>query len=155
MTSPSEDARLMAAALRLGRRGLGRTWPNPAVGCLVVRDGADGPQIVGRGWTRPGGRPHAETVALAEAGEAARGATLFVTLEPCAHDGETPSCAGAIVNAGVGRVVSAIRDPDPRTAGNGIARLEEAGIAVTEGVLEEEARVAHIGHITRATKGRP
>jgi diaminohydroxyphosphoribosylaminopyrimidine deaminase/5-amino-6-(5-phosphoribosylamino)uracil reductase len=145
----------MAAALRLSRRGLGRTWPNPAVGCLVVREGADRPEIVGRGWTKPGGRPHAEAVAMEEAGSAARGATLYVTLEPCAHAGKTPPCAGAIVEAGVGRVVSALEDPDPRVAGKGHALIRAAGIALTEGVLEEEARAANIGHVTRVTQGRP
>ena len=155
MTSPAEDARLMAAALRLGRRGLGRTRPNPAVGCLIVRAGAEGPEIVGRGWTRPGGRPHAEAEALKEAGAAARGATLYVTLEPCAHDGKKPPCAEAIVAAGLARVVSALEDPDPRTAGKGHARLGAAGIAVTEGVLEAEGREAHIGHVLRVTEGRP
>lgn len=155
MTSPAEDARLMAAALRLGRRGLGRTWPNPAVGCLIVEEGEDGPKIVGRGWTRSGGRPHAETEALRQAGEAARGATLYVTLEPCAHAGETPPCAEAIVEAGIARVVSALEDPDPRTAGKGHARLREAGVTLTEGVFEAEAREAHIGHVLRFTEGRP
>lgn len=155
MTSATEDARLMAAALRLGRHGLGRTWPNPAVGCLVVRQGAGGVAIVGRGWTRPGGRPHAETEALKEAGPAAGGATLYVTLEPCAHDGKTAPCAEAVIAAGVARVVSALQDPDPRTAGKGHARLAAAEIALVHGVLEDRARAANIGHILRLTEGRP
>jgi diaminohydroxyphosphoribosylaminopyrimidine deaminase/5-amino-6-(5-phosphoribosylamino)uracil reductase len=146
----------MAAALRLGRRNLGATSPNPAVGAIIVRSGDDGgAHVVGRGWTAPGGRPHAETMALAEAGEAARGATVYVTLEPCAHHGGTPPCAEALVAAGVGRVVSAITDPDPRVAGRGHAVLEAAGIAVTTGVMERQARLAHAGHISRVTKGRP
>src|SRR6187402_3092086 len=112
MTTGSDDERFMALALALGRRGLGRTWPNPAVGAVVVRDDGAGPVIVGRGWTQPGGRPHAEVEALARAGEAARGATLYVTLEPCSHHGRTPPCADAIIKAGIKRVVSAIADPN-------------------------------------------
>src|SRR5580704_5659243 len=114
--SAPHDARFMALALALGRRGLGNTWPNPAVGAVVVRQARDTggePVIVGRGWTQPGGRPHAETEALRRAGEAARGATLYVTLEPCSHHGKTPPCADAIVAAGVARVVSALVDPNP------------------------------------------
>lgn len=149
------DRRLMAAALRIGRRNLGRTHPNPAVGALVVRFEGEGFRIVGRGWTAPGGRPHAETEALAEAGEAARGATVYVTLEPCSHEGVTPPCANALIEAGVSRVVSAIPDPDPRVSGRGHAALEEAGIQVDVGVLAAEARIAHGGHIARVTKGRP
>lgn len=149
------DRRWMAAALRLGRRNLGQTHPNPAVGAMVVRFGADGARVVGRGWTAVGGRPHAETAALAEAGDAARGATVYVTLEPCAHHGATPPCAEALVAAGVGRVVSAMTDPDPRVAGRGHAILEAAGVAVTTGVLEAEARLAHGGHVSRVTRGRP
>lgn len=149
------DRRLMAAALAIGRRNLGRTFPNPAVGALVVRHGAAGPLVVGRGWTGVGGKPHAETVALAEAGEAARGATLYVTLEPCNHTGRTPPCTEAIIAAGVSRVVTTVEDPDVRVAGQGHARLRAAGIAVTTGVLEDEARRANRGHIIRVTKGRP
>lgn len=141
----------MALAISLGRRGLGRVWPNPAVGCVLVRGGA----IVGRGWTRPGGRPHAETVALAQAGAAARGATAYVSLEPCAHHGQTPPCAGALVDAGIARVVTALTDPDPRVAGGGHARLRDAGVAVTTGVLEAEARRANEGFLSRITRGRP
>lgn len=141
----------MAHALRLARRGLGNVWPNPAVGCVLVRDG----RVVGRGWTRPGGRPHAEPVALAQAGEAARGATAYVTLEPCAHHGRTPPCAEALVRAGVGRVVTALTDPDPRVAGRGHAILRAGGIEVTEGVLEPEARALQAGFLSRVTRGRP
>jgi diaminohydroxyphosphoribosylaminopyrimidine deaminase/5-amino-6-(5-phosphoribosylamino)uracil reductase len=149
------DRRFMAAALRLGRRNLGATAPNPAVGAIIVRNDDGWPVVVGRGFTAPGGRPHAETEALAEAGEAARGATAYVTLEPCAHHGGTPPCSEALVKAGVGRVVYAIDDPDPRVAGKGRAILEAAGIAVTSGVLRDEAALAHAGHISRVTRGRP
>ncbi|MGP3697478.1 bifunctional diaminohydroxyphosphoribosylaminopyrimidine deaminase/5-amino-6-(5-phosphoribosylamino)uracil reductase RibD [Rhodobacter sp. NSM] len=141
----------MAHALRLGARGLGRTWPNPAVGCVVVKAG----RVVGRGWTRPGGRPHAEPVALAAAGTAALGATAYVTLEPCAHHGRTPPCAEALVAAGIARVVTATGDPDPRVSGRGHALLRAAGILVTEGVLEAEARSANAGFLKRVTQGLP
>ncbi len=146
-----DDAAFMRAALALGRRGLGRTAENPAVGALVVRDGV----VVGQGWTCDGGRPHAETEALNAAGELARGATLYVTLEPCSHHGRTPPCADAIVRAGVARVVSALEDPDPRVAGKGHAILRAAGVALTAGVCAAEARRANLGHILRATEGRP
>lgn len=149
------DRRLMASALRLGRRNLGQTYPNPAVGALVVRHDKTGVTVLGRGWTARGGRPHAETIALEQAGDAARGATVYVTLEPCAHTGKTPPCAEALIAAGVARVVTAISDPDPRVAGKGHAKLEEAGISVTTGVLAEEAARAHAGHISRVTRGRP
>ena len=152
---PELDRRFMAVALRLGRRNLGQTHPNPAVGALVVRTEADGPVVVGRGWTAAGGRPHAETIALEEAGKAARGATVYVTLEPCAHKGETPPCAEALIEAKVGRVVSAMEDPDKRVGGKGHKMLADAGIALTTGVLAGEAALAHAGHITRVTKGRP
>lgn len=145
----------MAAALRLGRRNLGRTWPNPAVGAILVQMEGAGPRIVGRGWTAKGGRPHAEVRALAQAGIEARGATAYVTLEPCSHHGRTPPCAEALIEAGVSRVVTAMVDPDDRVAGRGIAMLEAAGIEVTAGVLEAEARIAHGGHISRVTRGRP
>ena len=141
----------MALALSLGRRGMGRVWPNPAVGCVIVRDG----QIVGRGWTADGGRPHAETAALAQAGAAARGATAYVTLEPCAHHGQTPPCAEALVAAGVARVVIATGDPDPRVAGRGITILRDAGIAVETGVLEPDAQRDHAGFFLRVTENRP
>src|SRR5271155_1028965 len=124
------DQRFMELALAIGRRGLGRTWPNPAVGAVVVRDGV----IVGRGWTQPGGRPHAEPVALAQAGEAARGVVLYVTLEPCSHVGKSPPCADAIIAAGIKRVVSAIEDPNPEVAGEGHARVRAAGVAVGNGL---------------------
>ena len=145
------DQRFMQLALTLGRRMLGQTWPNPAVGAVLVRDGI----IVGRGWTQPGGRPHAEPMALAQAGARAQGATLYVTLEPCSHHGKTPPCADALIAAGVARVVSAIEDPNPEVAGQGHARLRAAGIAVDVGLCGDEARRAHAGHIRRLTDGRP
>jgi len=145
------DRRFMELALTLGRRGLGRTWPNPAVGAVVVKDGV----IVGRGWTQPGGRPHAEPVALAAAGEAARGATLYVTLEPCSHFGKSPPCADAIIAAGISRVVAAIEDPNPKVAGKGYAKLRAAGIAVDVGLCAREAADAHAGHFRRVRDGRP
>ena len=145
------DARYMALALQLGRRGMGRVWPNPAVGCVIVTHG----RIVGRGWTQDGGRPHAETVALAQAGEDARGATVYVTLEPCAHHGKTPPCAEALIAAGVARVVVALGDPDGRVAGRGIAMLEQAGIAVETGLLADQARADHAGFLSRITAARP
>jgi diaminohydroxyphosphoribosylaminopyrimidine deaminase/5-amino-6-(5-phosphoribosylamino)uracil reductase len=149
------DARFMALALTLGRRGLGQTWPNPAVGAVIVRNDGESPVIVGRGVTQPGGRPHAETQALRHAGALAKGATLYVTLEPCSHHGKTPPCADAIVAAGIGRVVSALEDPNPEVAGQGHARLRDAGIVVDVGLGAEEARRAHAGHIRRIRDGRP
>jgi diaminohydroxyphosphoribosylaminopyrimidine deaminase/5-amino-6-(5-phosphoribosylamino)uracil reductase len=145
------DQRFMALALALGRRGLGRTWPNPAVGAVIVKDGV----IVGRGWTQAGGRPHAEIEALRRAGEAARGATLYVTLEPCSHHGKSPPCADAIIAAGIARVVSSIEDPNPKVAGAGHVRLRAAGIAVEIGVGAGEARRDHAGHISRMRDRRP
>jgi len=145
------DQRFMQLALTLGRRGQGRTWPNPAVGAVVVKDGV----IVGRGWTQPGGRPHAEPVALAQAGEAARGATLYVTLEPCSHVGKSPPCADAVIAAGIKRVVSAIEDPNPEVAGQGHARLRAAGIAVDVGLCALEAARDHAGHFARVRDHRP
>ncbi|WP_407152170.1 bifunctional diaminohydroxyphosphoribosylaminopyrimidine deaminase/5-amino-6-(5-phosphoribosylamino)uracil reductase RibD [Bradyrhizobium sp. ORS 86] len=145
------DLRFMQLALALGRRGLGRTWPNPAVGAVIVKDGV----IVGRGWTQPGGRPHAEVEALRRAGPAARGATLYVTLEPCSHFGRSPPCADAVVAAGVARVVSAIEDPNPEVAGQGHARLRAAGIAVDVGLCATEAALDHAGHFRRVRDGRP
>lgn len=141
----------MAAALGLAARGLGRVWPNPAVGCVLAR----GDRVVGRGWTQPGGRPHAETEALRRAGAAARGATAYVSLEPCAHHGRTPPCAEALIAAGVARVVLAARDPDPRTNGKGAERLRAAGLEVAEGVLEDEARELNAGFESRVLRGRP
>jgi diaminohydroxyphosphoribosylaminopyrimidine deaminase / 5-amino-6-(5-phosphoribosylamino)uracil reductase len=149
--SKAADQRFMQLALALGRRGQGRTWPNPAVGAVVVKDGV----IVGRGWTQPGGRPHAEPVALSRAGEAARGATLYVTLEPCSHIGKSPPCADAIIAAGITRVVSAIEDPNPEVAGQGHARLRAAGIAVDIGLGAMEAARDHAGHFRRIRDKRP
>lgn len=141
----------MGAALMLARRGLGNTFPNPAVGCILVKDGS----VVGRGWTQPGGRPHAEAVALAQAGASARGATAYVTLEPCAHQGVTPPCANLLSQAGVARVVAATIDPDPRVSGRGLAILREAGVQVTQGVREDDARQVNLGFILARTQGRP
>ena len=145
------DQRFMQLALTLGRRGLGRTWPNPAVGAVVVKDGI----IIGRGWTQAGGRPHAEPEALGRAGEAARGATLYVTLEPCSHFGKSPPCADAIIAAGIARVVSAIEDPNPEVAGQGHARLRAAGITVDIGLGAAEAARDHAGHFRRVRDRRP
>ncbi|MDE0345844.1 MAG: bifunctional diaminohydroxyphosphoribosylaminopyrimidine deaminase/5-amino-6-(5-phosphoribosylamino)uracil reductase RibD [Boseongicola sp.] len=141
----------MAHALALGRRGLGRVWPNPAVGCVIVLDG----RTVGRGWTGDRGMPHAEPRALAQAGEAARGATSYVSLEPCAHAGRTPPCVEALIEAGVARVVVPIEDPDRRVSGRGIERLREAGLTVDVGLLAGAAREAHAGFLLRVTEGRP
>ena len=149
--SNAADRRFMELALALGRRGWGRTWPNPAVGAVVVNNGV----IVGRGWTQPGGRPHAEPVALAQAGEAARGATLYVTLEPCSHVGKSPPCADAVIAAGITRVVSAIEDPNPEVGGQGHARLRAAGIAVDIGLGAAEAACDHAGHFRRIRDKRP
>ncbi|HLW89682.1 MAG TPA: bifunctional diaminohydroxyphosphoribosylaminopyrimidine deaminase/5-amino-6-(5-phosphoribosylamino)uracil reductase RibD, partial [Roseiarcus sp.] len=151
MSGEAADQRFMAAALSFGRRSLGLSAPNPAVGALIVKDGV----VIGRGVTAPGGRPHAERNAIDDAGAAAAGATLYVTLEPCAHRGRGPPCADAIVAAGLARVVSAMEDPDPRTAGDGHALLRRAGIDVTVGVGAEAARRAHLGHELRVTQGRP
>ena len=147
----ADDRRFMDLALALGRRGLGNTWPNPAVGAVIVKDGV----IVGRGWTQPGGRPHAETEALRRAKKAAIGATMYVTLEPCSHHGKTPPCADAIVKAGIVRVVSALEDPNPEVAGAGHKRLTEAGIRVEIGPGADEARRIHAGHITHVRERRP
>ena len=149
--SSPEDHRYMHLALALGRRGQGRTWPNPSVGAVVVKDGV----ILGRGWTQAGGRPHAEPVALQRAGAAAKCATLYVTLEPCSHHGKSPPCADAIIAAGIARVVSAIEDPNPEVAGQGHARLREAGIAVDVGLCRDEAARAHAGHFLRVREQRP
>jgi diaminohydroxyphosphoribosylaminopyrimidine deaminase/5-amino-6-(5-phosphoribosylamino)uracil reductase len=145
----------MSLALALGRRGLGKTWPNPAVGAVIVREEHGVPVIVGRGWTQAGGRPHAETEALRRAGAAARGATMYVTLEPCSHHGKSPPCADAIVAAGIARVVAALEDPNPEVAGAGHARLRAAGVAVEVGLLAAEARRAHAGHLRRMRDHRP
>ena len=142
---------MMRAALGLARRGLGNVWPNPAVGCVIAKDG----RVLGRGWTQPGGRPHAETEALRRAGAEARGATAYVSLEPCCHRGKTGPCAEALAAAGVQRVVAAIEDPDPRVAGGGLARLRAAGIAVEVGLLAEEAAELNAGFLMRLKAGRP
>jgi diaminohydroxyphosphoribosylaminopyrimidine deaminase/5-amino-6-(5-phosphoribosylamino)uracil reductase len=147
----NEDLLHMRAALALARRGLGNAWPNPAVGCVLVKDG----RVVGRGWTQPGGRPHAETEALRRARDAARGATAYVTLEPCSHHGRTPPCCEALAEAGIARVVMAMRDPDPRVNGRGLAMLRGAGIAVEEGLLEAEARALNAGFFRRIQAGMP
>ena len=144
----------MRAALSLARRGLGNVWPNPAVGCVLVREDLYG-RVVGRGWTQASGRPHGETEALARAGDEARGATVFVTLEPCNHEGETGPCTEALVSAAVKRCVIALQDPDPRVSGTGIKYLKEAGIVVDVGLCEEEARQLNAGFLMRTTLGRP
>ena len=153
-TQEERDRRFMAAAIRYSRRHLGLTSTNPAVGTLIVRDNGDGPIIVGRGVTAVGGRPHAETQALEEAGEQARGATAYVTLEPCAHHGRTPPCAEALIRAGIVRVVGAAGDPDDRVAGRGYTMLRDAGIEVVSGVLAEEAADLMSGYLTRSAKKR-
>lgn len=141
----------MRLALSLAQRGLGHVWPNPAVGCVIVKDG----KVLGRGWTQKGGRPHAETVALEAAGATTKGATAYVTLEPCAHHGKTPPCANALVEAGITRVVSALDDPDSRVAGQGYKILEDAGIDVTQDVLNDEAADLNQGFLLNRTIGRP
>jgi diaminohydroxyphosphoribosylaminopyrimidine deaminase/5-amino-6-(5-phosphoribosylamino)uracil reductase len=145
------DRRFTAAAIRLGASALGTTWPNPAVGAILVKDG----RVVGRGRTARGGRPHAETQALAMAGGEARGATLYVSLEPCAHHGKTPPCADAVVEAGVARVVAPIADPDPRVGGKGLEHLTAAGIEVMRGTLAQEAKRAQAGYLRRTEQKRP
>ncbi|HJP21118.1 MAG TPA: bifunctional diaminohydroxyphosphoribosylaminopyrimidine deaminase/5-amino-6-(5-phosphoribosylamino)uracil reductase RibD [Alphaproteobacteria bacterium] len=141
----------MAAALGLARRGLGVVWPNPAVGCILVREG----RVVGRGWTQPGGRPHAESEALGRAGAAARGATAYVTLEPCAHQGKTPPCTEALIAAGLSRAVVALEDPDPRVKGAGLRALEAAGVALSVGLGAAEAGELNAGFIMRINQRRP
>jgi diaminohydroxyphosphoribosylaminopyrimidine deaminase/5-amino-6-(5-phosphoribosylamino)uracil reductase len=145
------DQAHMARALELARKGIYSTHPNPRVGCVIVRDG----QVVGEGWHVRAGEPHAEVHALRQAGELARGATAYVTLEPCSHHGRTPPCAEALVAAGVGRVVAAMQDPNPQVAGRGLKRLADAGIAVQSGVLEAEARALNAGFIKRMEQGLP
>jgi diaminohydroxyphosphoribosylaminopyrimidine deaminase / 5-amino-6-(5-phosphoribosylamino)uracil reductase len=152
MSRAMSDVAHMRHALALARRALGRTAPNPAVGCVIVS--GDG-RVLGRGWTQPGGRPHAETMALAEAGAAARGATAYVTLEPCAHHGQTPPCASALIEAGVARVIASVEDPDPRVAGLGFAMLREAGIAVETGLCERDAAEINAGFFLRVRDSRP
>lgn len=145
------DRAHMQAALSLARRGLGAVWPNPAVGCVIARDG----RVIGRGWTQPGGRPHAETEALLRAGAAACGATAYVTLEPCSHWGWTPPCADALIAARIGRVVVALEDPDPRVSGRGLRRLAAAGIAVETGLCAKEAEQINAGFLSRIRRSRP
>jgi diaminohydroxyphosphoribosylaminopyrimidine deaminase/5-amino-6-(5-phosphoribosylamino)uracil reductase len=147
----ADDHGWMAAALALARRGRGRTGRNPNVGCLLVQ----GRHVVGRGWTQDGGRPHAEAMALAQAGAAARGATAYVTLEPCAHDSARgPSCADSLIDAGIARCVAAMIDPDPRTAGQGLARMKAAGIETRHGMLEAAAQAELAGFVSRLSSGR-
>ena len=145
------DLDAMRGALALARRGLGSVWPNPAVGCVISNQG----QVVGRGWTQPGGRPHGETEALRRAGEAARGAVSYVSLEPCCHWGKTPPCVDALVTAGVRRAVVALEDPDPRVAGEGLRRLRAAGLDVEVGLCAEEAAEVNAGFLSRLRLGRP
>jgi diaminohydroxyphosphoribosylaminopyrimidine deaminase/5-amino-6-(5-phosphoribosylamino)uracil reductase len=152
--SPSDrrfDLRSMRAALALARRGLGTVWPNPAVGCVI----ADRGRVVGRGWTQPGGRPHGETEALGRAGEAARGGTAYVSLEPCCHWGRTPPCTDALIAAGIRRVVVALEDPDPRVAGEGVRQLRAAGLDVDTGLCKAEAAEINAGFFCRLRNGRP
>jgi diaminohydroxyphosphoribosylaminopyrimidine deaminase/5-amino-6-(5-phosphoribosylamino)uracil reductase len=152
-TSPpnERDAQFMAVALRLAERGLGQVWPNPAVGCVVVKDD----HAVGRGWTQPGGRHHAEFEALQRAGGQALGATAYVTLEPCAHYGQTPPCTMALLQAGIRRAVIAAGDPDPRVDGRGIEQLRQAGVEVAVGLAQEEAERLNAGFLLRVRVGRP
>ena len=147
----SRDWRYMAAALTLAERGLGNVWPNPAVGCVIVKGG----RVVGRGWTQPGGRPHAESEALRRAGAAAKGATAYVTLEPCAHHGKTPPCAEALIEAGISRLVAAMADPDSRVSGRGFESLKAAGIDVSIGLGGEQAARLNGGFRSRIESGRP
>lgn len=151
MKRAADDRRWMRLALTLGARGLGRVAPNPAVGCVLIKDG----RVVGRGWTQPGGRPHAERVALDMAGADARGSTAYVTLEPCSHEGKTGPCSVALIEAGVDRVVVATSDPDARVNGKGIAMLRNVGIEVVEDVCEAEAQQAHEGFFRKVRDRRP
>ncbi|MEQ8356814.1 MAG: bifunctional diaminohydroxyphosphoribosylaminopyrimidine deaminase/5-amino-6-(5-phosphoribosylamino)uracil reductase RibD [Kiloniellaceae bacterium] len=150
-TTNTQDIQFMRAALTLAARGLGQVAPNPAVGCVIVGRG----RVVGRGWTQPGGRPHAETEALKQAGAAARGATAYVTLEPCAHHGVTPPCAEALAAAGISRLVAAVEDPDTRVAGRGFAILRDAGVAVETGLCRTQAERLNAGFLKRVLKGQP
>ena len=151
MSHTDADREFMARALALAERGLYTTTPNPRVGCVIVKNGA----IIGAGWHEAAGRPHAEINALGEAGAAARGATMYVTLEPCSHHGRPPPCAGAVIEAGVARVVAAMQDPNPIVSGNGFARLRDEGIEVACGLMQEEARELNIGYVSRMAQGRP
>ncbi len=145
------DQRFMSLALSIGRRGLGRTWPNPSVGCIIV----SGDQIIGRGATADGGRPHAEIIALAQAGAKAKGATVYVTLEPCAHTGKTSPCTEALIRSGVRRVVTAVHDQDPRVNGKGIRALKAAGVEVVTGIMADEASYDHRGFFLNISRNRP
>ena len=151
MSFSAVDHGMMARALQLAERGLWTTSPNPRVGCVLVRDG----EIVGEGWHEKAGEPHAEVHALRAAGDRARGATAYVTLEPCSHHGRTPPCADALIDAGVARIVAAMSDPNPLVAGQGLAMLRAAGIETASGLLESEARELNIGFVSRMTRGRP
>jgi diaminohydroxyphosphoribosylaminopyrimidine deaminase/5-amino-6-(5-phosphoribosylamino)uracil reductase len=151
MSFSAVDHGMMARALQLAERGMWTTTPNPRVGCVLTQDG----EIVGEGWHEKAGEPHAEVNALRAAGERARGATAYVTLEPCSHHGRTPPCAEALVAAGVARMVAAMSDPNPLVAGKGLAMLRAAGIEATSGLLENEARELNIGFVSRMTRGRP
>jgi len=146
-----DDNRWMRLALSLAKRGLGNVWPNPAVGCVIIKNGL----LLGRGWTQPLGRPHAETMALAQAGNGAHGATAYVTLEPCSHHGQTPPCADGLAQAGVARVVCALTDPDPRVSGRGFSRLADAGIQLDKNILSEEAEALNLGFLLSRTIERP
>jgi len=147
-----DDRHFMRVALSLSRRGLGNVWPNPAVGCVLVSKSGN---IVGRGWTKPGGRPHAERVALDQAGTNAAGATAYVTLEPCSHFGKSPPCVLGLIEGGVSRVVSALEDPDPRVSGRGHQMLQDAGISVDTGLMAEAARYHNAGFLSRIMHDRP
>jgi diaminohydroxyphosphoribosylaminopyrimidine deaminase / 5-amino-6-(5-phosphoribosylamino)uracil reductase len=151
LTTTDVDRVYMQTAIGLAERGIGQTWPNPSVGCVIVADN----KVVGRGWTQRGGRPHAETEALRRAGEATRGATAYVTLEPCAHQGETPPCAQALIDSGISRVVVALEDPDPRVNGGGLQMLRDAGISIDIGVGQVQADAVTSGFLKRVTKSRP
>jgi len=153
-TNNPDDFHPMQTALSLARRGLGNVWPNPAVGCILVREDLDH-RVVGRGWTQAGGRPHAETEAIRRAGDLSGGATAYVTLEPCDHDGKTPPCSQALIDASIRRCVIALEDPDKRVSGAGIKRLRDAGIEVTLGVSQDQAQQLNAGFLTRVTQGRP
>lgn len=146
-----DDTAYMKVALKLAKRGLGNVWPNPAVGCVIVKEDT----IIGRGWTQPGGRPHAETEALSRAGQTAEGATAYVTLEPCSHYGKTPPCANALIEANISRVVIAVEDPDPRVSGQGIKMLKEAGVDVLLNVCRDEALEVNEGFFLKVLKNRP
>jgi diaminohydroxyphosphoribosylaminopyrimidine deaminase/5-amino-6-(5-phosphoribosylamino)uracil reductase len=149
------DIQFMKTALTLAARGLGQVAPNPAVGCVIVREDGEGPRIVGRGWTQPGGRPHAETEALGRARELAKGATAYVSLEPCSHRGKTGPCAEALLDAGIARVVGAVADPNPEVAGRGFAMLQEKGVEVVENVCAAEARHLNAGFFLAMSENRP